>query len=148
MSSASFAPVPEPVLVAIAGNDATAFQAHLAQQSLDINSFYVWTDPKTSVTHFRSLCMIAAFHSATDVLGTMLALGADPTLHSPDDHTTALHCACSNPCSSSTTLVLKQLMSAGARLDVLDKHNRAPRDLLALGTTQVRVGRGQGDWSA
>jgi hypothetical protein len=143
VASMSYAPIPEAVLVAIAANDSASFHAHVVSQCLDIDAFYVWTDPKSGIVCLRSVSMLAAWYAATDVLAILLGLGADVTQQSPDDQTTALHCACSNPSSSNSTLVIRVLLNAGARLDVLDKHGRTARDLLSLEAGQVRTGPGR-----
>lgn len=137
-STQCYSPVPEDLLAALLANDSAAFQAALAQQCLQINSFFVWTDPKNDAVVLRSLVMIAAFHAATDVLLLLLTTGGDVKLHAPDDHSTALHCACSNM-SSTTTLVISMLIQAGADLNAVDKHNRTAKELLSLGIMQARA---------
>ncbi|GAB4815716.1 hypothetical protein N2152v2_002762 [Parachlorella kessleri] len=135
--AASCAPIPDAVLAALTADDSSSFHAQIVQQCLDLDSFFVWTDPKSGVVCLRSPTQLAAFYAATGCLAVLLALGADVSQQSPDDQTTALHAACSGCSSSNTTLAIRSLLNAGARLDVLDKYGRTPRDLLPLEAAQA-----------
>ena len=135
--AASYAPIPDSVLAALTADDSSSFHAQIVQQCLDLDCFFVWTDPKSGVVCLRSPTQLAAFYAATGCLAVLLALGADVLQQSPDDQTTALHAACSGCSSSNTTLAIRSLLNAGARLDVLDKYGRTPRDLLPLEAAQV-----------
>lgn len=137
-ASSAFHPVPDSLTAALSSNDPATLHSLLAHPSLDVNALWVYTDPKTGAVCLRSLLMLAACHSATEALAILLRLGADANLQSPDDQTTALHCAC----GSGSVAAISQLVNAGARLDLLDKQGRSPRDLLGLEAAQV--GRWEG----
>ena len=118
-------PLPPELISALKANDAAALRACLAALPLDVNQFFA-TEQGT-----RSLAQCAAYHAASEVVAALLELGADPRAASPDDGSTALHCACSRP-SAGTTHVLRLLLAAGACLDATDAAGRTPRDLLSL----------------
>ena len=122
----------------------------LLQAGVDLQTFYVWSNPRSGEVHLRSLMQLAAYYAATEVLGALISLGCALNTRSHDDGSTALHSACSNA-SSGTAATIALLVQAGASKDVPNRAGKLPCDLLQLQVRPLQaagqpsgIGRGPG----
>lgn len=127
------------VEVALHKDCVSSLSAAIQQLGLTIHGFYDWSTKQG--LQQRNLLSMAAAACSPACVAALLHAGAQPNAASPSDGNTALHCACSSA-SCNTARIIALLVRAGADKLLPNRAGRTASDLLALETSQVRIGPG------
>lgn len=102
---------------------------------MDLDAWLPCSEPSTGKPlPRRTLLMLAAQDGSVAMMRLALGQGATVNLQSPDDGTTALHCAASSAAVSihnaNTLEAIRLLLDCGADRNLQDRHGRRPLDVL------------------
>eukprot|EP00898_Chlorokybus_atmophyticus_P001804 jgi/Chlat1/2624/Chrsp178S02466 len=124
------------ILAMAASNDLTGIRWAIEQEGIPIDSYADFacrrSDGELLERHARTALMVASFYGAIDVLNYLTSAGTDVNFKSPDDGSTALHCAAAGGGTRSVE-VIAMLLRCGADRDAVDCENRRPVDMILAG---------------